>query len=123
MKIFTLMAALLLSSCITHKDLAQIQANAFETTVQYHTQQKLELYVQRQINRWFMNEFMNGRPYVELLDVTIIQTEDNGPSDRLLCNVVMITERRPYVVTEMTVDVLDNFEGVGQFSFNINPWE
>jgi len=123
-KFIILFVALTMMSCISHKDIAQAQTEMFEQTLLYHKRQKVEIYVQTQVNRWFLRAYQeHGQPYVELLDVEIITAENGEGVTVYSCGAVMITETEPYVVTHMTISVLDNFEGIGQFTFEINPWD
>ena len=123
MKHILIIMFVLLSSCLTHKDLGQIKADMFEQSQLLIEEHKLEEYAKTQINRFFLMEWNKGAQYVELFDLKIAKilgTKKNVTTYHI--DVVMTTDAEPYVRTSGTVEIVGFYEGIGQFTFLINPW-
>lgn len=125
-KLITILMLLLTTSCITHKDLAQIEANSYEKSQKLDEQQKLESFIQEELNNFFVVEMLNnGRPLVTVKHVQIIEFMGNtklGPTYKIDAVLTTSNKEKSYIRTIMTVEVVPYYKGIGQISSQINPW-
>jgi hypothetical protein len=113
------------SACLSHKDLAQVKADAFQHSSDLIQEHKIEEYVKSRVNLWFYTQWsLLGVEYIEIIDLEIIKSlETSSKVTTYQFKVIMFTEKNPYVKTVMTAEVIGDYEGVGQFTFPINPYE
>lgn len=123
MKYFIVTLALFLTACLSHKDLAQVEANAYEKAVELHEQQKKEIYIQDRVNQFFeLSRLLEGTPYVKLLDVSVVSKSKSSGTSWYECDIVMITSYRPHVKAKLLIEVYDDYRGIGEIGMNVNPW-
>ena len=123
--ILVVLIASLSSACLSHKELAQVKADTFQYSSNLIQEHKIEEYVKSRVNLWFYTQWsLRGASYIEIVDLEMIKSlGTNGKIITYQFKVIMFTEKNPYVRTVMTAEVIGDYEGVGQFTFPIDPYE